>query len=198
MNARSILSGSAAVVTLLVTSLAHAQEVVTEAVTETAAHHDAAAEHGSGGLPQLDIATFPSQIFWLLVTGILLYTIMAKLALPKVQSIMRARDDFVHENLRNAAQLRRKAENAKIDYDRMLQKAENDAKDFLAKTVSDMRQKHDAAMQTAIQSIQARTADAEQRLHADRDAKMKTIDTQATELADAIMMTVFETKPKAL
>ena len=40
------------------------------------------AEHAKGGLPQLNIETFPSQIFWLVVTLVVLFYLLSKIALP--------------------------------------------------------------------------------------------------------------------
>lgn len=158
-------------------------------------HDDA---HGATGLPQLDISTFPSQLFWLVVTGVTLYILMSKFALPKIEQIMRARDAFVHDNLRKAADLRRQAEDVKIDYDRSVRQAENHAKEFLANTLADLRAKHDAALQETLNGIAARTAESESRLQKEKDQIMASLDQHATRLADDIMMSVFETKPAAL
>lgn len=66
------------------------QEAATTAVehTEDAA---VAAQHGetvapgaesATGMPQLDFATFPNQIFWLIVALGVLYWILSRIALP--------------------------------------------------------------------------------------------------------------------
>ena len=41
-----------------------------------AAHHAADAAHGSGGMPQLDTTSYPSQIFWLAVSFAILFLVM--------------------------------------------------------------------------------------------------------------------------
>ena len=38
-------------------------------------------------MPQFDIASFPSQIFWLVVTFGILYFVMSKLVLPRVGDV---------------------------------------------------------------------------------------------------------------
>ncbi|MFN4098278.1 MAG: hypothetical protein ACK4GT_00740, partial [Pararhodobacter sp.] len=40
----------------------------------------------SGGMPQLDLSTFPNQIFWLAVTLVALYLILSRVALPRIGS----------------------------------------------------------------------------------------------------------------
>ena len=51
----------------------------TAGAAETAGH---AAE--SAGMPQLDFATFPNQIFWLLVALVIIYFVLSKIALPRI------------------------------------------------------------------------------------------------------------------
>src|SRR5215207_1563076 len=70
-----------------------------------------AAEHG-GGLPQLNAATFPSQIFWLLVSFAALYWLFSRKALPRVGEILEARQKRIAADLDRAATLRAEAEEA--------------------------------------------------------------------------------------
>ena len=39
-------------------------------------------EHAEGGMPQLDVATYPNMIFWLIVALVALYFILTRFALP--------------------------------------------------------------------------------------------------------------------
>jgi F-type H+-transporting ATPase subunit b len=61
-------------------------------------------------MPQLDLSTFASQIFWLIVSFVVLYVLMAKLGLPRVGAAIEARRRRREEDLDRAAQLRRDAE----------------------------------------------------------------------------------------
>ena len=191
---RLLSSLSSATLFLIVATTAWAQDAH-DAAPAAAGHDDA---HGATGLPQLDISTFPSQIFWLVIMGITLYVLMAKCALPRIEKIMQSRNEFVRDNLHRAADLRHKAENVKMDYDRTLHQAENNAKDFLTNTVKDMRGKHEAALQNALSAIITHTAEAEARLQREKDTVMQTLDHHAVRLADEIMLNVFETKPASL
>ncbi len=157
------------------------------------------AEHAEqGGLPQLDVATYPNQLFWLALTGVILYLLMAKIALPRIQRLMVARDEFVHDNLRKAAALRLKTEDAKVSYDLTIRQAEANAKEFLANTVAQMKQKQDLATQDVMKNIAARTQAAEQHVQAEKDKIMATLDHHATRLANDIMLTVFDAKASSV
>lgn len=51
----------------------------------------AAAGHGGGavGMPQLDVSTWPNQIFWLLVTLTVIYFVLTRVALPRIGAVDR-------------------------------------------------------------------------------------------------------------
>ena len=44
----------------------------------------AAHETAKAGMPQLDITTFPNQVFWLLVFLALVYILLSRVALPRI------------------------------------------------------------------------------------------------------------------
>ena len=57
-------------------------------------------------MPQLDIETFPSQLFWLAVTFIVLYFLMSWIGLPRVTAAIDARRQRREDDLARAAELR--------------------------------------------------------------------------------------------
>ncbi len=63
--------------------------MATEAPTTDAAH--GAAEASGAGMPQLDFSTFPNQIFWLLVTLVVIYFVLSRIALPRIGSVLAER-----------------------------------------------------------------------------------------------------------
>ena len=85
----------------------------------------AAAAHGEHvtGMPQLDIATFGNQIFWLLIALFAVYFIISKLALPRIGAIIDQRQDAITGDLAKAADLKRQAEDADAAYHAALAEA---------------------------------------------------------------------------
>mgnify|MGYP000537689882 CR=1 FL=1 len=53
----------------------------------------------SAGLPQMDISTFPSQIFWLVVTFSILYMFMWKFVIPKLRITIEERRDKISNDI---------------------------------------------------------------------------------------------------
>lgn len=75
-------------------------------------------------MPQFDPSTFGPQLFWLLVTFVTLYLLMARLVLPRITDILGQREDRIDGNLRRAETLKEEADQVLAAY----QKAINDAR----------------------------------------------------------------------
>ena len=58
-----------------------------------------AAAHGSSGMPQLDFSTYGNQIFWLLVTLVVIYLILSRVALPRIAAILNERQGTITNDL---------------------------------------------------------------------------------------------------
>ena len=68
--------------------------------TETTEGHglpETAAE--APGMPQLDFSTFPNQIFWLVVTLVVIYLVLSKVALPRIASVLAERQGTITNDL---------------------------------------------------------------------------------------------------
>ena len=79
-----------------------------------------AAEGGGGSLPQLDVATYPSQLFWLLLSFVALYLLLSKVALPRVSEILESRQERIDNDLAKAQQLRDEAATVQAAYEASL------------------------------------------------------------------------------
>jgi F-type H+-transporting ATPase subunit b len=83
-------------------------------------------------MPQLEFATFASQIFWLAVTFGLLYIIMAKSALPVIREVLQNRQTRIAEDLKKAEKLKIEAEEAEADFTSVISSARSKASVLLA------------------------------------------------------------------
>lgn len=79
-----------------------------------------AEEAASGGLPQFDPSSFPSQLFWLAVTFGFLYWIMASMVLPRLGGTIEERRDRIADDFDQAAEFKRQAEEAERGYNQSL------------------------------------------------------------------------------
>ncbi len=128
----------------------------------------AAAEtaHGaeaSGGLPQLDMSTWPSQLFWLAVTFGILYWLMAGRFLPAIGGAIEERRDRIADDLDTASEFRGEAEAAETAYNQALADAKAKAQAIAADTraevdaeIAEMQAETDAKLQAQVQAAEAR------------------------------------------
>ena len=59
----------------------------------------AQADEGKGGLPQLDFNTYPSLVFWSVVSLIIGYILMKYLVTPNIKSILNNRETNIQNDL---------------------------------------------------------------------------------------------------
>lgn len=71
-------------------------------------------------MPQLDTSTFPTQLFWLGVCFITLYLILSYIALPKITSVLKIREETIEEKINKASMYREQAEGLLADYESSL------------------------------------------------------------------------------
>src|SRR3954466_11887746 len=85
-------------------------------------------------MPQLDAHTFPTQLFWLVVSFLVLYWLMAKIALPRVEKIIEERRRRLDEDLEKAAQMKSEAEAVIAAYEKALAEARQQAQATVKQT----------------------------------------------------------------
>ncbi len=90
-------------------------------------------------MPQLDVSTFPSQIFWLAVFFVVLYLLMARLALPKIEKIIEERRNRVDGDLDKAGEMKTEAEAVIAAYEKALLDARHQAQLTMKETSDRLR-----------------------------------------------------------
>lgn len=89
----------------------------------------AAEGHGeSAGLPQFDLTTAPSQIFWLAVTFGILYFYFARKTLPTLSSTLESRRSTIRNDIKAAEKLSADVEKTKTEYETAMEQARTDAR----------------------------------------------------------------------
>ena len=78
-----------------------------------------ASEHAVG-MPQLDISTFSNQIFWLVITLVIIYLVLSKIALPRIASVLSDRQMTISNDLAKAEDLKQAAIDAERAYNMSL------------------------------------------------------------------------------
>ena len=161
--------------------------VTTSILAAAAAATGEAAEHGSGGLPQLDFTTFPSQVFWLLVTMVALFYLMSKIALPRIAAILAERQGTITNDLAAAEDLKQKAVDAEVAYNKALADARTEAQQIVAAAKADMQDTLNDAIAKADAEIAAKSAESEKAIADIRAGALEAVQAVATDTAAEIV-----------
>jgi F-type H+-transporting ATPase subunit b len=89
-------------------------------------------------MPQFNFDTFPSQIFWLLISFAALYFLLARTALPKIGAVLEARQRKMDDDLERATELELQAKEALIAYEAELDAAREQAQSAIRQATDEM------------------------------------------------------------
>jgi F-type H+-transporting ATPase subunit b len=130
--------------------------------------HDAAAAGAEVtekvGMPQLDFSTYPNQIFWLLVTLVVIYLVLSRIALPRIGAVLAERKGTIGNDLAAAEELKQKAVAAEKAYNDALAAARADAARIVAAAKADIQKDLAVAIKTADTEIAAKAAESEAKI----------------------------------
>jgi F-type H+-transporting ATPase subunit b len=156
---------------------------------ETPLEAGADAAHGASavGMPQLDVSIFPNLIFWLVVSILLLYWILTRVAIPRISSVLAERSDAISSDLEQAQLYKRRAEEAETAYNRALADARDEAHRIAADAKAQMNRETQTLIARADAEISARSAESEKRIAEIRDDAARSIEEVARETAREIV-----------
>jgi len=138
-------------------------------------------------MPQLNFNDFAPQLVWLAISFTLLYFLMSRVALPGIGAVLDERKGRVASDLSEAARLRDATETAMAGYEQALASAKARAQGIARTSREEMAAdiaKRRAEVDT---QINARMADAEQRITTLKDAAVGHIAEIAADTADALV-----------
>ena len=101
--------------------------MASHAHSEAIAASEAPGGDAHGAFPPFDPETFGSQLFWLAITFGVLYYLMAKVALPRIGTILEERNDRIADDLAEAEKLKRETDEAIATYEQALSEARQNA-----------------------------------------------------------------------
>jgi F-type H+-transporting ATPase subunit b len=129
--------------------------------------------HGEGGaavgMPQLDFSTWPNQIFWALVTLVVIYFVLSRVALPRIGAVLADRKGAITNDLAAAEELKQRAVAAEKAYNDALASARTEAAKIVAAAKLDIQKDLDAATADADAQIATKAAESEKTIAEIRD-----------------------------
>jgi F-type H+-transporting ATPase subunit b len=148
-------------------------------------------------MPQLDISTFTPQLVWLAIWFVVLYLLMAKLALPRIARAMEARRRRREDDLARAAQLKAEADEASAAYQKTLAEARAQAQATIKETsdrlAADAAKQQRALAATLAEQIEA----AERRIAATKEQALAEVRGIAVDVGRSVVEKLTGTVPDA-
>jgi len=82
-------------------------------------------------MPQLEITTFPSQIFWLVVSFLMLYLIMSRIIIPRISFVIKKRETEIKNNVHIAEQIYGDTKIINDEFEKIKKKTQEEARTII-------------------------------------------------------------------
>lgn len=139
------------------------------------------------GMPQLCFDWWGNQIFWLVITLLVIFFVLSRIALPRIASVLAERQGTITNDIAAAEDLKRKAEEAEAAYEKALADARAEAQSIAAKTRDEIKADLADAMAKADAEISAKAAESEKAIAEIRASAMSNVEVVAKDTAEAIV-----------
>jgi F-type H+-transporting ATPase subunit b len=135
-------------------------------------------------MPQLQqIGTFPSQVFWLVVTFVALFLILRYAAIPKITRVLEQRRERIDGDLERAASLQQEAEATLAEYEAAPANGRAKAQEAIRQTSDAMAAKAAADHAALGERLAKEVREAEARIESVRDAAIADIRSVSADVA---------------
>lgn len=141
----------------------------------------------SAGMPQLNFEHWGNQIFWLLITLVVIYFVLSRVALPRIAAVLAERQGTITNDLAKAEELKRQAGEAEEAYNQALADARSEAQNIIAETKAEIAAELKDATDKADAEIAAKSAEAEKEISAIRASALENVSIVARDTAAEIV-----------
>lgn len=127
------------------------------------------------GMPQLCGDWMGNQIFWLVITLIVIFFILSRIALPRIAGVLAERQGTITSDLAAAEDLKAKAAEAEEAYNKALADARAEAQNIVAATKAEIKAELAEATEKADAEIAAKAAEGEKAIAEIRASAMDSV-----------------------
>lgn len=166
----------------------------------TAAAEDAEHGHAAGekaGLPQFDFAYWPGHIFWTLICFGVLYYVLSRLLLPKIEGPVAARKNRIESDLRSAEKLKSQIDAARAQTEKALDAARASAKEAAQAAQADIAAEGQRRRTDAVSQLESQIHAAEAKIDAARNTALQEFEALSAPLAGQITHQLAGFEPSA-
>ena len=138
-------------------------------------------------MPQLDVTTWPSQLFWLAISFFALYFVVSRLIIPRTGGVIELRKTTIETDLAAAIKHKAESEAALKDYEALLANARAKANATSVQTREALNLEMQAATSKLDGELKVKAAAGEKGISAAKDKAMASISDIAAELSASIV-----------
>ena len=141
----------------------------------------------STGLPQLEFSTYPSLIFWSVLSLILLYLFMSLIITPKISLALNNREQNIQNNLM-------KAKAIKEDSDLILEKlnkeeedARSKARNLIEETIKEIKVNLEKTDEEITEKTNLKINDALKKLNSEKDSRIEELLKNSSSISEMVI-----------
>ena len=135
-------------------------------------------------MPQLEqVEFFISQLFWLGVFFVILFSVLTYITLPKIRAFLNQRDDFVKLHISKQDELIKKAESIIENYEAKLTEAKNQASQIINDAKDEALHESERLLKATEEKIQQEIKLTESRVQKEKEDALSELNTQLKDSA---------------
>ena len=139
-------------------------------------------------MPQLEqVEFFISQLFWLGVFFVVLFSVLTYITLPKIRAFLNKRDDFVKSHISKQDDIIKKAESIIENYETKLNEAKNEASKIISDAKDKAMQDSENLIKSAEEKIQQEIKMTEERVTKEKDLAISDLKNQLKDSATSFI-----------
>ncbi|QBX38306.1 hypothetical protein E4M02_09655 [Brevundimonas sp. S30B] len=172
------------------TAVAIREDAVTPSGTDAAAYTasvEHGGEHGSSGLPQLEMQYWAGQIVWLLLIFVVLYLLLSKVFLPRLRAVRDEREGAITSAVSAARAVQAEAQSQAEAASAEVAKARAESRATAAAAKARVTEQANARQAADEAAMNARISEAEAGIAQTRDAAMANVSSIAEDTTRAIV-----------
>ena len=134
-------------------------------------------------MPQFDISTYFTQIFWLLTTFVCFWFVLDKIIIPRIAENIEARKRKYNDLILKAEQISKKARATLAEYNETITAAKNNALEQIKENEKQLQEYIIKQEDELNKKFQKKIIEFEQQIKIDRDNALNRVDEISRELA---------------
>jgi len=153
------------------------------------------ASEKKAGLPQLDFDTYPSLIFWSIISLVIGYFLMAYLVTPQIKSIINLRETNIQNDLIKAKTSNEESEKIKNEVSKNQAEIKLNSQTLINEALLETKKLLDKSEKKVSEKIELRITKAEQKINETKDNVISEILNNAEDLTKDIVQKFTSIKP---